>query len=167
MLDKLNLELRHAVLDQLGGAAGLARLPAVCKFWRALLAQHLSSWLRLSANLRKFICPNGKAALRNLQLPAIVCVGGYDSSWNRHKECEQEYDSPGCLQSSEVVCMLNPRGLPAAWQTLPFSLPRHISALASPTAQVWCRSCKNYEVPRRLGLCSAYATFASPWSPPS
>eukprot|EP00931_Biecheleriopsis_adriatica_P021925 TRINITY_DN14207_c0_g1_i1.p1 TRINITY_DN14207_c0_g1~~TRINITY_DN14207_c0_g1_i1.p1 ORF type:complete len:413 (+),score=40.61 TRINITY_DN14207_c0_g1_i1:99-1337(+) len=40
-------------------------------------------------------------------LPRIVCVGGYNSNWNRHESVFQDSDSPGSESSSEAVCTLS------------------------------------------------------------
>jgi len=38
--------------------------------------------------------------------PLLVCVGGYNSNWNRHEPVLQEDDAIGCEETAEVVCSL-------------------------------------------------------------
>eukprot|EP00435_Cladocopium_sp_Y103_P065226 s979_g27.t1 len=38
--------------------------------------------------------------------PLLVCVGGYNSNWNRHEPVLQEDDAIGCEDTAEVVCSL-------------------------------------------------------------
>mmetsp|Transcript_59970 Transcript_59970/g.140086 ORF Transcript_59970/g.140086 Transcript_59970/m.140086 type:complete len:400 (-) Transcript_59970:113-1312(-) len=38
--------------------------------------------------------------------PRLICIGGYNSNWNRHEPVSQVDDAGGCETSAEVVCSI-------------------------------------------------------------
>lgn len=48
--------------------------------------------------------------------PLLVCVGGYNSNWNRHEPVLQEDDAIGCEDTAEVVCSLTGIQGSARWR---------------------------------------------------
>ncbi|CAK9023277.1 Extended synaptotagmin-2 (E-Syt2) [Durusdinium trenchii] len=50
--------------------------------------------------------------------PQLVCIGGYNSMWNRHEFVLQEGDARGCEDSSEVVCSLRGAEASDRWRCI-------------------------------------------------
>ena len=108
LLASLPNEIRTEVIDRLP-INSLGVLPAVCKLWRGLLVRYIAE--HTTAGLKqKLVLSGGRPNLSALAPThrALLAVGGYNSGWNDHANCEMAEDGPGCEKTAEVVCGLGP-----------------------------------------------------------
>jgi len=68
--------------------------------------------------------------------PRLVCIGGYNSNWNRHEPVLQQGDAAGCEISAEVVCSLTGDEQSSRWRCRlpPMLHPRaDVAVVSGPT----------------------------------
>jgi len=62
--------------------------------------------------------------------PRLICIGGYNSNWNRHEPVTQDADANGCETSAEVVCSLTGDSVSSRWRCMLPPMQHHRADLA-------------------------------------